>query len=113
MAYKTISRVQVKGLESRPGAIQAALEILGDKWSPLLISQLIKQPKTFGELELSLPGISPRTLSNRLKNLLAENIVSKGQYLAHPPRYSYGLTSKGKELQGIVTRMAKWGERYP
>ena len=112
MTYQTLSKTKVNGLEQRPGCIQAALEILGDKWSPLLLGQLIKQPKAFGELELALAGISPRTLSARLDKLLDEGVIDKDLYCTHPPRYRYKLTTKGKELQVILAKMAKWGEQY-
>ncbi len=99
-------------IETRPGCIQAALEILGDKWSPLLLGQLVSGQKTFGELELMLTGISPRTLSARLEKLLDQEIIKKNQYNAHPPRYKYELTEKGTGLQEVLLKMADWGEKY-
>lgn len=101
-----------KSLEHRPGCIQSALRILGDKWSPLLIGQLVESSMTFGELELVLSGISPRTLSARLDELIDQGIVHKIQYCEHPPRYRYGLTKKGDDLRTILIDMAKWGEKY-
>lgn len=111
MAFDTV-KPQCNKIESRPGCIQAALEILGDKWTPLLLGQLVSGQKTFGELESMLTGISPRTLSARLDKLLEEKIVVKNQYNAHPPRYKYDLTQKGKDLQDAIKQMAEWGEKY-
>jgi DNA-binding HxlR family transcriptional regulator len=111
MAF-THAKPQCKGIEDKPGCIQAALKILGDKWTPLLLGQLVESSKTFGELELMLGGISPRTLSNRLDRLESEGIVQKTQYCEHPPRFNYGLTKKGKELRVILVQMANWGEKY-
>lgn len=108
----TTLKVPCNAIENRPGCIQAALHILGDKWSPLLIGQLVDGHKTFGELEIALVGISPRTLSSRLEKLTSERVVDTEQYCKHPPRYKYGLTQKGKELQSILVKMASWGERY-
>jgi DNA-binding HxlR family transcriptional regulator len=99
-------------LEKRPGCIQAALYILGDKWSPLLLGQLIEGEKTFGDLEIALVGISPRTLSQRLGRLEAEEIIQKRQYCKHPPRYKYLLTKKGEDLQLVLQQMANWGDKY-
>lgn len=107
----TISPAKSK-LEKKPGCIKKALDILGDKWSPLLIGQLVSGPKTFGDLESSLLGISPRTLSARLDKLQIELIVTKTLYCKHPPRYTYDLTPKGVELQKILRTMADWGEKY-
>lgn len=99
-------------VESRPGCIQSALAVLGDKWSPLLLGQLVSGEKTFSDLEKQLTGISPRTLSARLTKLEAEEIISKIQYNAHPPRYQYQLTEKGLELQEVLRKMADWGAKY-
>lgn len=99
-------------IESKPGCIQAALRILGDKWSPLLIGQLVSGAKTFGQLESLLEGISPRTLSARLTKLQEDAIITKNQYQKHPPRYQYLLTEKGQALLEILTAMAEWGEKY-
>ncbi len=99
-------------IETKPGCIQAALAIMGDKWTPLLLRDLVDGGRTFGDLELSLEGISPRTLSQRLEKLCAEQIVKKQTYCEHPPRYTYHLTEKGSELTTILHAMADWGARY-
>jgi DNA-binding HxlR family transcriptional regulator len=99
-------------IENRPGCIQSALSILGDKWTPLLLGQLVSSSKTFGDLEKVLVGISPRTLSQRLSMLEDKKILSKILYNAHPPRYRYELTVKGRELQAVLIKMAEWGEKY-
>lgn len=112
MAFSSAKPV-CKGVEKKPGCIQSALCVLGDKWTPLLIGQLVSKPKTFGELELMLSGISPRTLSARLNKLQEDKIVARKLYSPHPPRYTYNLTEKGSELQEILTKMAEWGEKHP
>lgn len=112
MSFDT-AKPKCEAVESRPGCIQAALCILGDKWSPLLISQLVSGAKTFGELEELLEGISPRTLSARLAKLQEDDIISRNQYQVHPPRYRYQLSEKGRGLQDILMKMAEWGEKYP
>ena len=99
-------------LNQTPGCIQAALEIIGDKWTGLLLRELTECPKTFGELEEILIGISPRTLSQRLTKLENENITKKTIYCQHPPRYRYSLTEKGSDLKSVLSSMAKWGAKY-
>lgn len=101
-----------KQLEARPGCIQATLKILGDKWTPLILRDLNIADATFSELEVSLVGISPRTLSQRLDKLESEKIVAKILYCEHPPRYRYQLTPKGAELQTILKHMGDWGARH-
>ncbi len=111
MSFDTLKPL-CSSLETRAGCLQSALGILGDKWTPLLLGQLVSGQKTFGELELLLSGISPRTLSARLTKLEQAEIIVKNQYNKHPPRYKYGLTEKGHELQEVLQNMAAWGEKY-
>lgn len=99
-------------IESKPGCIQATLDIVGDRWTALILRDVSGSPKTFSELEVSLVNISPRTLSQRLNKLEDEGVLSRIQYNAHPPRFKYQLTSKGKELQSLIKKMADWGARY-
>ena len=112
MSFTQQAKAPCTKVEKRAGCIQAALSIVGDKWSPLLLGQLIAGAKTFGELELALGGISPRTLSARLDKLADHGIVAKDLYCQHPPRYRYDLTQKGHELQNILAAMGDWGDRY-
>ncbi|MFM2374568.1 MAG: hypothetical protein RLZZ234_563 [Candidatus Parcubacteria bacterium] len=99
-------------VEKRPGCIQAALRVVGDKWTPFLVARLVGKSRTFGELEMLLPGISPRTLSARLQKLDSEAIIEKEQYEDRPPRFRYALTKKGEELTTILMQMASWGEKH-
>ena len=94
------------------GCISYALEILGDKWTPLLLSKLINKKKTFCALEDELQGISPRTLSSRLSKLEAEQIIVKSSYCDHPPRFHYELTKKGQDLQKVLIQMADWSKKH-
>lgn len=103
---------QVPAELQKTGCITKALNILGDKWTPLLIRELTLRPQTFSDLEKLLIGISPRTLSQRLNMLVASNIVDKRLYCEHPPRYSYQLTKKGQDLQTILQDMARWSSKY-
>ncbi len=99
-------------LEESPGCIQNTLEIMGDKWTPLIIRDLSAAKLKFSDLETSLTGISPRTLSQRLDKLEKEHIIERRLYCEHPPRFTYELTQKGKELQEILVKMSEWGARH-
>jgi len=99
-------------LEQRPGCIKTTLQIIGEKWTALIIRDLSDQHQTFGNLEKNLIGISPRTLSQRLNKLEEEDIISKVLYCEHPPRFKYALTKKGSELKNVLMAMADWGDRY-
>lgn len=87
--------------------ITRALEIIGGKWTILIVRDLLEQPRRFSELEHSLEGISPRTLASRLKELEEDGIVIRDCSTGHPV---YSLTERGHGLHGIISQMRRWGE---
>ena len=95
-----------------PCNIEKALDVIGDKWTALILNQLSGEPCCFSALEKSVEGISPRTLSQRLEMLQEEKILEKVLYCERPPRHNYALTAKGKELSSVLAQMADWGKRY-
>lgn len=97
---------------SDTSCLQNTVDILGDKWTALIIFSLTSGPRTFSDLEVGLTGISPRTLSQRLARLTTEGILSKDLYNRRPPRYQYILTEKGSELHKILKAMSDWGATY-
>ena len=97
---------------TRKDCLEATLTVLGDKWTALIVRELTSCNSRFCDLEKSLVGISPRTLSQRLDRLEAEGILERDLYCARPPRYKYGLTPKGQELQAILRKMSDWGARH-
>src|ERR671929_828339 len=87
-------------------------EIVCGKWTLLLVRELSEGRSRFCELERSLVGISPRTLSLRLRALEEEGIVERVTYPAVPPRVEYALTEKGLALIPIIEDMRTYGERW-
>lgn len=107
---KSLSRV--KPLESRVGCIASAMEIIGNKWTALILRDLAGGPKRFSQLEKSVGSINPRTLSQRLDDLEAHKIVTKQCFSEMPPRVEYTLTKKGEDLVPVLKQMAAWGTKY-
>lgn len=99
-------------IEPKCGCIVAALKVIGDKWSGLVIRELTAGPQRFGSLQSALPGISPRTLSQRLDSLEGESIITRTTYAEAPPRVEYSLTPKGEELIPILQAMINWGNKH-
>lgn len=93
-----------------PIARTAAL--IGDTWTLLIVRDLMRGHKRFGELQESLSGISPKTLSQRLKALEAEGVITRRAFAEIPPRVEYALTDKGQALIPIIEAMQAFGERY-
>jgi len=87
-------------------------EIVCGKWTLLLVRDLSEGRSRFCELERSLAGISPRTLSLRLRALEEEGIVERHTFPEVPPRVEYALTDKGLALLPIVEDMRSYGERW-
>jgi DNA-binding HxlR family transcriptional regulator len=87
-------------------------EIVCGKWTLLLIRDLSEGHSRFCELERSLQGISPRTLSLRLRALEEEGIVERDTYPEVPPRVEYVLTEKGRALLPIIDGMRTYGDRW-
>ena len=87
-------------------------EIVCGKWTLLLIRDLSEGRSRFCELERSLQGISPRTLSLRLRALEEEGIVERDTYPEVPPRVEYVLTEKGLALLPIIDGMREYGDRW-
>ena len=87
-------------------------DIVCGKWTLLLVRDLAEGRSRFCELERSLNGISPRTLSLRLRALEEEGIVERQTYAEVPPRVEYSLTAKGRALIPIIDGMRTYGERW-
>lgn len=90
--------------------VAKTLKILGSRWTALLLHNLFEEKKRFGELERLMQGISPKTLSERLRELEKEGIITKKVFAEIPLHVEYSLTAKGKSLGRIFDEMAKWGQ---
>jgi DNA-binding HxlR family transcriptional regulator len=86
---------------------------MGDRWSILILRDLmVKGPRKFHELQTSLTGISPNTLSARLKTLEEHAVVARRLYEEHSPRAEYVLIEKGSELRPVLRLLRLWGEKH-
>ncbi|MBI5026815.1 MAG: helix-turn-helix transcriptional regulator [Nitrospirae bacterium] len=90
--------------------VERTLKIIGSKWTILIIRDLLEGKKRFGELRKSLSGVSPKTLSGRLKSLESEGIIARRIYPEVPPRVEYALTKRGTSLGAIIKSMKEWGK---
>ena len=90
-------------------ALARAVEIVGDRWSLLVVEALLPGPRRFNELLDAIEGISPNVLSQRLKHLEREQMLVARPYSERPPRFTYELTAAGTELAGVLRMLAYWG----
>lgn len=93
-------------------SIEKALAVLDGKWTFLILRDLFTGIKRFGELRKSLDGVSPKTLSERLKELEAKGIIERTAYPTIPPTVEYRLTEKGESLKPIIKAMKLWGAQW-
>lgn len=98
--------------QSTTCAVAACAEIIGSKWTALLVHDLSEGPRRFSQLEHSCSGISPRTLAERLRTLEQEGIVLRRSYAESPPRVEYELTDKGEALLPIIEEMRRFGHEH-
>ncbi len=87
-------------------------EIIGNKWTPLIVRDLARGQRRFSELERSLVGISPKTLSERLKRLEEAGVISRACFAEVPPRVEYSLTAKGFALLPVIESMRAFGTAW-
>jgi DNA-binding HxlR family transcriptional regulator len=89
-----------------------SLEIIGERWTLLMVRDLMRGPRRFQELVDSLTGAAPTILSRRLKLLEARGIVTRRMYSDHPPRAEYELTQAGRELSTVIASLTIWGSKH-
>src|SRR5437588_12860592 len=92
--------------------IPRTADVIGGKWTLLIIRDLASGVKRFNQLERSLHGISPKTLSERLRSLEEEGILIRQTFAEVPPRVEYSLTEKGRDLSIVIESMRSYGKRW-
>ncbi|PLR80338.1 transcriptional regulator [Bacillus canaveralius] len=95
-----------------PCNIAQTLNIIGDRWTLLIVHEILIGNTTFNEIKKSLTGISSNLLSDRLKHLEQTGLIESSLYSDHPPRYSYTLTESGKDLEHVFNSMILWGRNH-
>jgi DNA-binding HxlR family transcriptional regulator len=92
-------------------SIAKSLEVIGERWSLLIVRDVMNGNRRFGEIQASL-GIARNVLSARLQGLVDEDILERRAYQESPPRHEYFLTAKGLDLWPALIALMHWGDRY-
>jgi DNA-binding HxlR family transcriptional regulator len=92
-------------------SIAKSLEVIGERWSLLIVRDVMNGNRRFGEMQRSL-GVARNVLSARLQRLVEEGILERRAYQESPPRYEYFLTEKGLDLWPALIALLAWGDRY-
>src|SRR6185312_6742994 len=104
--------LQPDPLDNSTCPVARTARIISGKWTLLIIRDLASGVKRFNQLERSLQGISPKTLSERLRSLEEEGVIQRQTFAEVPPRVEYSLTEKGHDLIEMVTCMRCYGNRW-
>ena len=89
--------------------VARTLEIIGDRWTPLIVRDMFLGKARFKDFLASSPGIPPKVLSDRLKMLEEQGLVERAVYSQHPLRAEYRLTDKGRSLEPVIEAIVRWG----
>src|SRR5438105_2793124 len=86
-----------------------ALDLVGDKWTLLIVRDLLAGPRRFVQLQHNLPGISTEQLRSRLNRMVADGLLTRQRFREVPPRVEYSLTDRARELMPVLGALARWG----
>ena len=103
---------RARGFPRSPCAVACTLDLVGDKWSLLVVRDLLRGNVTYGELQNSLEGIPTNILADRLRKFEEAGLIAKSAYQQHPVRYAYALTKKGKALSDVLLALVRWGKKH-
>lgn len=92
--------------------VACTLDIVGDKWTLLIVRDLLMGKSTYTEFQKSPESIPTNILAERLKRLEKNEIINKSKYQVRPVRYAYALTDKGKALWPLMKEIMQWGNKY-
>lgn len=95
-----------------PCPVEVTLMLMGDKWKVLIVRDLLTGTKRFGELKKSLNGISQKVLTQHLRTMEKNGLVSRKVYAQVPPKVEYTLTDVGQSLKQVHDAMLAWGSAY-
>ena len=92
--------------------VETTLTMISDKWTVLILRDLLTGTKRFGELKKSLSGVSQKVLTAQLRQMEENGLIERKAYAEVPPRVEYSLTPLGQSLKPIMDAMVVWGEQY-
>ena len=92
--------------------VSCTLDVLGDRWTLLVVRDLVRGKRRFAELVESPERIPTNILTDRLKRLVGLGVVESRRYSDHPPRVEYQLTAKGDDLRRVLRAMVEWGVKH-
>ena len=106
-----MARMRFKRLDCSPGcAVEATLSLIDGKWKGVILYHLLQGTLRFGELRRRLPNVTQRMLTNQLRELEEDGLISRKIYAQVPPRVDYSMTERGRSLQPVISALKAWGD---
>lgn len=92
--------------------VNITLSILGGKWKPVILWYLNENTLRFSELEKNIPGITQKMLTQQLREMEADKLITRKVYPQVPPKVEYSITTHGKSLTPVLEALGDWGEKH-
>lgn len=92
--------------------VATTVNLIGNKWKLLILRNLLGGTQRFGELRKTIPGISPKVLTENLRSMAEDGIIVRKAYAEVPPRVEYSLTELGDSMRSVIRAMESWGLHY-
>ena len=97
--------------DCNPGcAVEAAISLIDGKWKSVILHHLLGGTARFNEIRRLVPGLTPRMLTNQLRDLEIDGLVTRTVYAQVPPKVEYSLTPRGQSLEPVITALKVWGD---
>ncbi len=93
-------------------AVEATLKVIGGRWKVLILRELFRGTQRFGQLHRAINGITQKMLTQQLRELEQDGLITRTVYAEVPPRVEYDLTERGQSLKPILAAMHKWGGEF-
>ena len=106
-------RTRHQRLDCSPGcAVEATLQFIDGKWKGVILWHLLAETLRFNQLRRLLPSVTQRMLTNQLRELEQDGLVTRRVYAEIPPKVEYSLTKRGKTLEPVLLALKAWGDKY-
>ncbi|MCQ8783857.1 winged helix-turn-helix transcriptional regulator [Mangrovibrevibacter kandeliae] len=109
-----MARVRHKRLDCSPGcAVEGVLQLVDGKWKGVILYHLLEQDVLrFNAFRRLMPNVTARMLTNQLRELEADGLVTRTVYAQVPPKVEYGLSERGRSLEPVITALKRWGDAH-
>ncbi len=106
-------RIRHKRLDCSPGcSVEATLALIDGKWKGVVLFHLFEQTLRFNEIRRRIPNVTQRMLTNQLRELEEDGLISRKIYAEVPPKVEYSLTLRGRSLEPVIMALKEWGDAH-